>query len=105
AGTKRGAEGHRRQLVGLRRQPGDIARHGAAVSSQVRRLGVIASGTHSFFLGYPIALASVEARSLQVGDRAVVEVRGREAPAEVVKLPFYRGSARSLSEKKESRHG
>jgi len=35
----------------------------------------------------------------------VVEVRGREAPAEVVKLPFYRGSARSLSEKKESRHG
>jgi hypothetical protein len=24
-----------------------------------------------------------------------IEVRGREAPAEVVKLPFYRGSARS----------
>ena len=81
------------------------ARHGAAVSSQSRRLGVITSGTHSFFLGYPIALASVEARSLQVGDRAVVEVRGREAPAEVVKLPFYRGSARSLSENKEGRHG
>ena len=99
------AEGPRRQLVGLKMQPGDIARHGAAVSSQSRRLGVITSGTHSFFLGYPIALASVEARSLQVGDRAVVEVRGREAPAEVVKLPFYRGSARSLSEKKEGRHG
>jgi len=99
------AEGPRRQLVGLKMQPGDIARHGAAVSSQGRRLGVITSGTHSFFLGYPIALASVEARSLQVGDRAVVEVRGREAPAEVVKLPFYRGSARSLSEKKEGRHG
>src|SRR5207248_1898756 len=98
------AEGPRRQLVGLKMQPGDIARHGAAVSSQSRRLGVITSGTHSFFLGYPIALASVEARSLQVGDRAVVEVRAREAPAEVVKLPFYRGSARSLSEKKEGRH-
>jgi len=68
-------------------------------------LGVITSGTHSFFLGYPIALAMVEARSLQVGDGAVVDVRGREGPAEVVKLPFYRGSARSLSEKKESRHG
>jgi len=46
----------------------------------------------------------VEARSLQAGDRAIVDVRGREARAEVVKLPFYRGSARSLSEKKESRH-
>ncbi len=99
------ADGPRRQLIGLRMQPGDIARHGAAVSAGGRRVGVITSGTHSFFLGYPIALAMVEARSLQRGDRAVVEVRRREAPAEIVKLPFYRGSARSISEKKESRHG
>jgi aminomethyltransferase len=86
-------------------QPGDIGRHGASVSAGSRRVGVITSGTHSFFLGYPVALAMVEARSLQVGDRAVVEVRGREAPAEVVKLPFYRGSAHSITEKKESRNG
>jgi aminomethyltransferase len=99
------ADGPRRQLLGLKMQPGDIARHGAVAWAGGRRVGVITSGTHSFFLGYPIALALVEARSLQVGDRAVVEVRGREAPAEIVKLPFYRGSARSLSEKKESRHG
>jgi len=75
------------------------------VSAKGERIGIVTSGTHSFFLGYPIALAMVEARSLQVGDQAVVEVRGREAPADVVKLPFYRGSARSISEKKESRHG
>jgi len=99
------ADGPRQQLVGLKMQPADIARHGAAVSAQGKPVGAVTSGTHSFFLGYPIALAMVEARSLQVGDRAVVEVRGREAPAEVVQLPFYRGSARSLSEKKESRHG
>ena len=99
------AEGPRRALVGLKLQPGDIARHGAAVKRNDRKVGLITSGTHSFFLGYPIALAMVEARSFQVGDRVVVEVRGREAPAEVVKLPFYRGSARSLSEKKEIRHG
>lgn len=98
------AEGPRRTLVGLRLSPGDIARHGAAVSMDGKELGSITSGTHSFFLGYPIALAMVEARSLQVGDNATVEVRGREAHAQVVKLPFYRGSARSLSEKKESRH-
>ena len=99
------ADGPRRRLVGLKMQPGDIARHGAAVSAKGERIGIVTSGTHSFFLGYPIALAMVEARSLQVGDQAVVEVRGREAPADVVKLPFYRGSARSISEKKESRHG
>ena len=99
------AGGPRRTLVGLKMQPGDIARHGAAVSAGGKPAGAITSGTHSFFLGFPIALAMVEARSLQVGDRVVVDVRGREAPAEVVKLPFYRGSARSLNEKKESRHG
>jgi aminomethyltransferase len=99
------AEGPQRRLLGLKMQPGDIARHGAAVTTDGRRVGLITSGTHSFFLGYPIALAMVEARSLQVGDRAVVEVRGREAPAEVVKLPFYRGSAHSITEKKESRNG
>jgi aminomethyltransferase len=87
--------GPRRSLAGLKTAPGDIPRHGAAVSREGRRAGVVTSGTHSFFLGHPIALAMVEGPSLRVGDKVTVEVRGREAPAEVVKLPFYRGSARS----------
>jgi glycine cleavage system aminomethyltransferase T len=37
----------------------------------------------------------VNARSLAVGDSVTVDVRGREATAEVVKLPFYRGSSHS----------
>ncbi|MHB8589086.1 MAG: glycine cleavage system aminomethyltransferase GcvT [Candidatus Dormibacteraceae bacterium] len=87
--------GPRRSLAGLQTAPGDIPRHGAAVSSAGRRIGVVTSGTHSFFLGHPIALALTEGPSLRVGEKVTVEVRGREAPAEVVKLPFYRGSARS----------
>ena len=89
--------GPRRKLIGLKTEPGNIARHGAAVKAQDRAIGVITSGTHSFFLGYPIALAMVEAASFRVGDRVDVDVRGREAPAEIVKLPFYRGSARSAA--------
>jgi aminomethyltransferase len=89
------AEGPRRALIGLKTEPGNIPRHGAAVASNGKRAGVVTSGTHSFFLGHPIALAMVEAPSFRVGDQVSVEVRGREAPAEVVKLPFYRGSARS----------
>ena len=89
------AQGPRRRLIGLKTEPGNIARHGASVIAQGSRVGVITSGTHSFFLGYPIALAMVEGASFRVGDRVAVEVRGREAPAEVVKLPFYRGSAHS----------
>jgi aminomethyltransferase len=89
------AEGPRRTLVGLKTAAGDIPRHGAAVMAAGKRTGTVTSGTHSFFLGHPIALAMVEAASFRVGDKAAVEVRGREAAAEVVKLPFYRGSARS----------
>ena len=87
--------GPARKIVGLKLEAGSIARHGAAVSRDGRQVGAITSGTHSFFLGYPIALAILEVPSLRVGEKVSVEVRGREAPAEVVKLPFYRGSARS----------
>jgi aminomethyltransferase len=89
------AEGPRRKLIGLKTEAGSIPRHGAAVIASGRPAGTVTSGTHSFFLGHPIALAMVEAASFRVGDRVGVEVRGREAPAEVVKLPFYRGSSRS----------
>ena len=89
-------EGPRRSLIGLKTEPGSIARHGAAVTKDGRRVGTVTSGTHSFFLGHPIAMALVEAPSFRVGDRVVVEVRGKDAPAEVVKLPFYRGSAGSV---------
>jgi aminomethyltransferase len=87
--------GARRTLIGLTTEAGSIPRHGAAVMSHGRRAGVVTSGTHSFFLGHPIALAMVEVPSFPVGETVAVEVRGREAPAKVVKLPFYRGSARS----------
>ena len=91
------ADGAKRTLVGLQTSAGDIARHGAAVSSHGRPVGAVTSGTHSFFLGHPIALAMVEVASLRVGETAAVDVRGREASAEVVQLPFYRGSARSAA--------
>ena len=89
-------EGPKRTLIGFKTEPGNIPRHGAAVSHSGRRVGVVTSGTHSFFLGHPIALAMVEVPSFPVGEKVAVEVRGREAPADVVKLPFYRGSARSM---------
>jgi aminomethyltransferase len=88
-------QGPKRSLIGLKTAAGDIPRHGAAVIHGGQRVGAVTSGTHSFFLGHPIALAMIEVPSFPVGERIAVEVRGREAPAEVVKLPFYRGSARS----------
>ncbi|MDQ2943069.1 MAG: glycine cleavage system aminomethyltransferase GcvT [Candidatus Dormibacteraeota bacterium] len=88
-------QGPRRTLIGFKTEPANIPRHGAAVSRDGNRVGAVTSGTHSFFLGHPIALAMIEVPSFRVGEMLSVEVRGREAPGEVVKLPFYRGSARS----------
>ena len=89
--------GPSRRMVGLTLQPGSITRHGSAVMKDGTKIGTVTSGTHSFFLGHPIALALVEGPSLRAGDVVSVDVRGREAPAEVTKLPFYRGSARSAT--------
>ena len=88
-------QGPKRTLIGLQTQPGDIPRHGAAVFHSGRPAGTVTSGTHSFFLGHPIALAMTEAPSFPIGEKLTIEVRGRDATAHVVKLPFYRGSARS----------
>ena len=66
--------GPRRTLIGIKTQPGDIPRHGAAVKGEAGRNGVVTSGTHSFFLGHPIALAMVEVPSFRVGDKVAVEV-------------------------------
>jgi aminomethyltransferase len=90
-------DGPKRTLVGLKTAPGDIARHGAPVGRDEKEVGAVTSGTHSFFLGHPIALAMVEVASLRVGETARVDVRGREVSADVVQLPFYRGSARSAA--------
>ncbi|HET7466336.1 MAG TPA: glycine cleavage system aminomethyltransferase GcvT [Candidatus Dormibacteraeota bacterium] len=89
--------GPARRMVGLSMKPGDIPRHGTAVLKAGTRIGTVTSGTHSFFLEHPIALALVEGPSLRAGDVVAVDVRGREAPAEVTKLPFYRGSAHSVT--------
>ena len=86
-----------RRMVGLTLQPGNITRHGSAVLRDGAKIGTVTSGTHSFFLGHPIALALVEGPSLRAGDTVSVDVRGRETPAEVTKLPFYRGSAHSAT--------
>lgn len=86
-----------RRMVGLSLQPGSITRHGSAVLRDGAKIGTVTSGTHSFFLGHPIALALVEGPSLRAGDTVSVDVRGRETPAEVTKLPFYRGSAHSAT--------
>jgi aminomethyltransferase len=90
------AEGARRALVGLGCADRTIPRHGASVSREGHPIGVVTSGTYSFWLQKGIGMASVEAAVAEPGDQVLVEARG-DGRAEVVALPFYRGSVKQAA--------
>lgn len=88
------AEGVRRHLVGLSGVDRTIPRHGSAVRLDGSVVGAVTSGTYSFWLQRGIAMAMIEAGSAPVGTTVQVDSRSGSGQAEVVSLPFYRGSAR-----------
>jgi aminomethyltransferase len=87
--------GPARELVGLRSLDRSIPRHGSRVESEGRQVGQVTSGTYSFWLNQAIGLASVEAGSAPLGTQVRFETRAEAGAAEVVELPFYRGSVHS----------
>ena len=87
---RQSAEGVTRKLVGLKLQGRAIARHGYPVLRDGQPVGVITSGTWSPSLGEAIALAYVPSAAAKLGTELAVEIRGKAAPAQVVKRPFYR---------------
>jgi aminomethyltransferase len=87
---RQSAEGVTRKLVGLKLQGRAIARHGYPVLRDGQPVGVVTSGTWSPTLGEAIALAYVPSELAKLGTELAVEIRGKAAPAVVVKRPFYR---------------
>jgi len=76
--------------IGLKIVGKGIAREGLKVYKDGKEIGVVTSGTHSPTLGYPVAMARVNADSASKGDKVEVDVRGRMVEAEVIPLPFYK---------------
>jgi len=90
---KASVEGPQKTLVGLTVRGRGIARHGYAVFSGDKRVGVVTSGTQSPTLGQPIAMAYVTPSEAAAGTIVDVDIRGQRVPAEVVPMPFYRRPA------------
>ncbi len=76
--------------VGLKLLDRGIAREGAPVLLGDQQVGLVSSGTQGPTLGYPIAMARVDAAVAEVGTELLLEVRGRKLRAEVVPMPFYK---------------
>jgi aminomethyltransferase len=83
-------QGAERTLVGFEMIDRGIARHGYAVLSGDRRVGVVTSGTQTPFLKKAIGMAYVPPALAVAGGEIDVDVRGRVSKARVVPLPFYK---------------
>lgn len=83
----------RRRLVGLRSEGRRAGRQGYPVLSGDTVVGEITSGALSPTLGYPIAMAYVDASFAEPGTELSIDVRGKPIAASVVSLPFYKRKA------------
>ncbi len=79
-----------RRLVALVVDGKRIPREGMDVRYDGIIVGSVTSGTKGPSVGKGIALAYVDNALATLGTRVVIDVRGREALAEVVKGPFYK---------------
>ena len=82
-------EGISRKLIGFRLNGNGIPRHGYPILVNGREVGQVTSGTSLAEAG-SIGLGYVPPSAAAPGTRISVMVHGREVPAEVVKLPFYK---------------
>ncbi|MBI2357741.1 MAG: glycine cleavage system aminomethyltransferase GcvT [Deltaproteobacteria bacterium] len=82
--------GIKRKLVGLEMTEPGIPRSHYPILKQGVAIGEVTSGTKSPTLGRAIAMGYVQTGEAAVGNTVAVEIRGRQAAARIVPLPFYR---------------
>jgi len=80
--------------VGLKLTGRRVARQGCPVLLRGESIGWVTSGTFSPTLQESIAMAYVRPDGLSPGTEVSVDVRGRQEPARITTLPFYRRNAK-----------
>lgn len=91
-------EGLKRRLKGFKLIDKGVPRHGYKVFKDCKEIGVVTSGTFSPTLNEPIGMALIE-NGHKSGEIIEIEIRNKMVKAEIVKMPFYRGSVRSKKKK------
>ena len=87
--AKQKAEGVTRKLVGFEMQERAIPRHDyLVVDAEGKEIGKVTSGTMSPMKNIGIGLAYVAKPHFKVGSEIFIQIRNKNVPAKVVKLPF-----------------
>ena len=88
-------DGVERRLVGFTFDERAIPRHGMPVWYGDVQVGSVCSGTMSPTLGTPIGTCYLPAAAAVEGTVFAVDIRGRQVPARVVPLPFYKRAGKA----------
>ncbi len=83
-------KGIERVLAGFEMMDRMIARDGCAISINGKPAGRVTSGSPAPFLKNNIGMAYVPVQSRAPGTEIAVEIRGNQAPARIVPIPFYK---------------
>ena len=87
------AKGIERKLVGFTTGERSFPRHGYPVKVNGRESGIVRSGTMSPTLNIPIGTCYLPTASATEGSAFAIEIRGKDIPATVAKLPFYKDAS------------
>lgn len=88
-------KGITRKLRGLEIKDKAIPRHEHKVYLNNKVIGWISSGMFAPTLKKSLAFAYIDKGSAKTGTNVEVEIRKKKVKAEIVKLPFYRGSVKN----------
>jgi aminomethyltransferase len=79
-----------RKLAGFELSQRGVPRHGHAIFSNGKEIGIVTSGNHSPSLNKGIGMGYVRTIFAELGGEILIDIRGNAAPALVVERPFYK---------------
>ena len=91
--VKQKEQGIPRKLVGFTTSERSFPRHGYPVRANGQDSGIVRSGTMSPSLNIPIGTCYLPTAAASEGTTFTIEIRGKEIPATVAKLPFYKDAS------------
>lgn len=90
---KQKKEGFKKKLFGIVLKERGVPRSGCRVLCDGAEIGILTSATFSPSLGKGIGMGYVRETGLKSGSEVEVEIHSKKVGAQIVRMPFYKGSA------------